>query len=116
MAYLDRVLDPPFYGWTNSEGTLSKPSPKQLFKEFFKRLNVFRCKKNWLPFFSWVRVLILIPLFLLFLFKFFSLTLLLVFFVYSMILMGTHGTIWHHRYCTHQAYTFKNKFWKFITQ
>ena len=37
-------------------------------------------------------------------------------FLYSMIIMGTHGTIWHHRYCTHGAYKFKNKFWRFFTQ
>jgi len=116
MAYLDRVLDPPVYGWADDEGTLSKPTAKQLFKEFFKRLNVIKCRKNWLPFFSWFRVLILVPLVFLFIFKFFSIPLLIVFFVYSMIAMGTHGTIWHHRYCTHQAYTFKNKFWRFITQ
>jgi stearoyl-CoA desaturase (delta-9 desaturase) len=37
-------------------------------------------------------------------------------FIYGMSIMGTHGTIWHHRYCTHGAYTFKNKFWRFVTQ
>ncbi|MGN6638042.1 MAG: hypothetical protein ACTHJ8_03965 [Mucilaginibacter sp.] len=30
--------------------------------------------------------------------------------------MGTHGTIWHHRYCTHDAFRFKNHFWQFITR
>jgi len=30
--------------------------------------------------------------------------------------MGTHGTIWHHRYCTHGAYKFRNPFWRFFTQ
>lgn len=33
-----------------------------------------------------------------------------------MIIMGTHGTIWHHRYCTHGAYKFRNKFWRFFTK
>ncbi|WP_110826853.1 fatty acid desaturase [Pedobacter nutrimenti] len=116
MAYLDRVLDPPVYGWSDSEGMLSKPTSKQLLTEFFKRLNIFRCKKNWLAFFSWSRVILLVPLVFLFFFKFFTIPLLVVFFIYSMIAMGTHGTIWHHRYCTHQAYTFRNKFWRFLTQ
>ncbi|MBB5635328.1 fatty-acid desaturase [Pedobacter cryoconitis] len=30
--------------------------------------------------------------------------------------MGTRRTIWHHRYCTHGAYKFKNAFWRFFTQ
>jgi stearoyl-CoA desaturase (delta-9 desaturase) len=33
-----------------------------------------------------------------------------------MIVMGTHGTIWYHRYCTHGAYQFRNKFWRFFTR
>ena len=116
MAFLDNVLDPPAYGWADRSGKLIKPTANQIFKEFFTRLNAFQNRKNWLPFFSWIRVIVLIPLFFLFLFKFFSIGLLIVFFIYSMIAMGTHGTIWHHRYCTHGAYTFKNNFWKLVTQ
>jgi stearoyl-CoA desaturase (delta-9 desaturase) len=33
-----------------------------------------------------------------------------------MVLMGSHGTFWYHRYCTHAAFTFKNSFWRFIGQ
>jgi fatty-acid desaturase len=65
---------------------------------------------------SWVLVLVLAPFLFLFIFKYFSIKLLIAAFVYSMIIMGTHGTIWHHRYCTHGAYTFSNKFWRFFTQ
>ncbi|HTE01922.1 MAG TPA: hypothetical protein VK668_21685 [Mucilaginibacter sp.] len=116
MAFLDHVLQTPSYGWKDSSGTLVKPTPGQIFKEFFSRLNVFKDKKNWLPFFSWLKVLCLIPFFMLFIFQFFSLYMLLAAFLYSMIIMGTHGTIWHHRYCTHGAYKFKNNFWRFFTQ
>jgi len=116
MILLDRVLDPPSYGWFDQSGGLSQPTSKQIFEEFFKRLNVFRSKKNWLPFFSWLKVIVLLPLLFLFLFKYFSLGLLAVAFVYSMVIMGTHGTIWHHRYCTHKAYRFKNSFWRVLTQ
>ena len=115
MAFLDYVLQPPAYGWKDDNGDLVKPTSKQIFKEFFSRLNVFKDRKNWLAFFSWLKVICLIPFFFLFVFKFFSLWMLLAAFVYSMIIMGTHGTIWYHRYCTHGAYTFKNKFWRFIT-
>jgi len=30
--------------------------------------------------------------------------------------MSTHGTIWYHRYSTHFAFKFKNKFWMYFTQ
>jgi fatty-acid desaturase len=116
MAFLDSVLEPPAYGWKDQYGDLSKPTSSQSFKEFFSRLNVFKNKKNWLSFMSWVLVLVLAPFLFLFIFKYFSIKLLIAAFVYSMIIMGTHGTIWHHRYCTHGAYTFSNKFWRFFTQ
>jgi len=48
MSFLDTVLQPPSYGWQDANGDLIKPSPKQLFGEFFSRLNVFKDKKNWL--------------------------------------------------------------------
>src|ERR1700748_580985 len=116
MAFLNTVLEPPAYGWTDESGNLAKPNNKQIFKEFFSRLNVFRNKKNWLSFMSWMMIVALAPFLFLFIFKYFSFKLLIVAFVYSMIIMGTHGTIWHHRYCTHGAYKFKNNFWRFFTQ
>jgi len=116
MTFLNVVLDPPAYGWADTNGNLSKPTPKQILTEFFSRLNVFKNKKNWLPFMSWSKVVISVPFLMLFIFEYFSWSLLAVAFVYSMIIMGTHGTIWHHRYCTHNSYTFRNKFWRFITQ
>jgi len=116
MAFLDDVLEPPSYGWKDEAGELVKPSPRTILREFLSRLNIFRDRRNWLSFFSWFQVLCLLPFFFLFIFKFFSFGLFAAGFVYSMILMGTHGTIWYHRYCTHGAYTFRNKFWRFITQ
>ena len=116
MAFLDHVLEVPSYGWKDEQGMLIKPSVAQILKEFFSRLNIFKSRKNWLPFFSWLKALCLMPFFILFIFKFFSPLLLLAAFIYSMIIMGTHGTIWHHRYCTHGAYKFRNSFWRFFTQ
>lgn len=116
MAFLSIVLDPPAYGWADANGNLSKPTTRQLLQEFFKRLNIFKSKKNWLPFMSWSKVVISIPFLYFFIFEYFSWSLLIVAFLYSMIIMGTHGTIWHHRFCTHNAYAFKNRFWRFFTQ
>jgi stearoyl-CoA desaturase (delta-9 desaturase) len=116
MAFLDDVLQPPSYGWRDASGNFSKPTGSTILKEFFSRLNIFNDRKNWLPFFSWLKVLLLLPFLVLFITKYFSLGLLAAGFVYSMILMGTHGTIWYHRYCTHGAYTFRNAGWKFFTR
>jgi stearoyl-CoA desaturase (delta-9 desaturase) len=116
MPILDNILEPPSYGWMDNQGNLIKPTAGQILKEFFSRLNIFKSRKNWLPFFSWFTVLCLFPFLLLFIFKYFNWYFFAAAFVYSMILMGTHGTIWHHRYCTHGAYRFRNNFWRFITQ
>jgi len=116
MAFLNTVLQPPAYGWKDTDGNLVKPTPRQIFKEFFSRLNVFKDKKNWLSFLSWMLIVFLAPFFTLFLPKYLTIPALIAAFVYSMIIMGTHGTIWHHRYCTHGAYTFSNNFWRFFTQ
>lgn len=116
MPLLDRALEPPAYGWMDNDQNLIKPSPKQIFREFFSRLNVYKCKKNWLPFFSWAKIFFLVPFLFIFFINYFSFGVLALAFVYSMIVMGTHGTIWYHRYCTHSAYQFRNKFWKFFTQ
>src|ERR1700753_1056686 len=116
MAFVDHVLQPPSYGWRNENGTFARPGKGALIKEFFSRLNVFRDRRNWLPFFSWFKVLCLLPFVLLFLFKYLSWETFGMAFIYGMVIMGTHGTIWHHRYCTHGAYRFRNPFWRFFTQ
>jgi hypothetical protein len=56
MPFLDHVLQTPSYGWKDECGSLIKPSAKQIITEFFSRLNIFRTLKNWLPFFSWLKV------------------------------------------------------------
>ena len=116
MPFLDHVLQVPSYGWKDENGNLIKPSVNQILKEFFSRLNIINTRKNWLPFFSWLKVACLIPFFVIFIFNFMHVWTFAAAFIYSMIIMGTHGTIWHHRYCTHGAYKFKNNFWRFFTQ
>ncbi len=116
MSFLDHVLQVPSYGWKDNDGALIVPTRKQIFAEFFSRLNIVKTRKNWLPFFSWLKVLCLSVFFVLFLTSYLSWAHLIVAFIYGMIIMGTHGTIWHHRYCTHGAYTFRNRFWRIVTQ
>jgi fatty-acid desaturase len=116
MAFIDRVLQPPSYGWQDAKGQLIAPPPTRLLAECFSSLNIFATRKNWVPFTAWFAVLGLVPFFLLFVFKYFTWWGLAAGFVYSMVLMGTHGTIWYHRYSTHSAYTFRNAFWRVVTQ
>jgi stearoyl-CoA desaturase (delta-9 desaturase) len=58
----------------------------------------------------------MLPFFIVFITRYFTLPLLGAFLLYAMIIMGTHGTIWFHRYGTHNSYTFRHKIWRFITQ
>ena len=61
-------------------------------------------------------ILCMMPFAYFFITKYFSFPLLILMMVYALIIMGTHGTIWFHRYCTHRAYKFSHPFWRFITQ
>lgn len=116
MAFIDIVLQVPSYGWADKEGKLVVPSVKQLYAEAFSRINIFKTKKNWIPFINWFTAICMLPFFYFFLFQFFSWPLLIAFIVYSMVIMSTHGTIWFHRYSTHRAYSFSHPIWRFITQ
>lgn len=107
MSFLERVLDPPSYGFVKG-GSLYVPSNRECFKEFFSRINILTTRKNWLPFFGWSTSLsFAIPLFI-FLTQYFNWWLMLVGFLYSMVAMGSHGTFWLHRYCTHRAFKFQS--------
>lgn len=107
MTFLERVLDPPSYGYTRN-GRLYVPSTRELFAEFFSRLNVFSSKKNWLQFLSWSATLAFTVPLAIFLVRYFNVWLMLAGFLYSMVAMGSHGTFWLHRYCTHRAFKFRN--------
>ena len=116
MAFIDDVLQPPSYGWSDEQGELIIPTTKQLYREAFSRVNVVRSRKNWVSGLSWLMALCLVPFVLFAFLKYFSLPLFAISFFYSIVVMSTHGTIWFHRYCTHKAYTFSHPLWRFITQ
>jgi stearoyl-CoA desaturase (delta-9 desaturase) len=87
-----------------------------LFREFFSRLNVVRDRRNWMPFFSWLTVAVLAVPFTLFFTHFLTWGNFAIAFVYSMVILGTHGTVWYHRYSTHRAYRFSHPFWRFLVR
>ena len=80
------------------------------------RMNILKSKKNFISFVSFFMLVGMLPFLFSFLFKYFSWYLVLVIVVYSMVIMGTHGTIWFHRYCTHKSFTFSHPLWRIITQ
>ena len=116
MAFIDHILHRPSYGWQNEKGELVVPTKKQLFREAFSRINIFKTRKNWISAMGWLTIICMSPFLYFFLAKYFSWPLLIVVIVYAMPVMGTHGTIWFHRYCTHKAYKFSHPIWRFVTQ
>lgn len=115
MSFLNRVLETPTYGYTD-RGSLYVPSSKEIFLEFFSRLNFLRSKKNWLPAWGWFVTLVLSLPLAVFVKYYLSWSLVGIGFFYSMVLMGTHGTIYLHRYSTHRAFEFRNSFSRFIVR
>jgi stearoyl-CoA desaturase (delta-9 desaturase) len=110
MCFLQTVLQPPKYGFQNAQGEFEKPSSRQIWGEFLSRLNVFKDRRNWLTAWSWFATCTFVFPFVLFFANYFSFKLFAIGFVYSMVLMGTHGTVYLHRYGTHRAFKFSNSF------
>ncbi|MDP9149541.1 MAG: fatty acid desaturase [Myxococcota bacterium] len=113
MPFLSRVLEPPSYGFVRG-GSFYLPTSGQIWREFLARSNVLRSRKQWLPLWSWLSSLALVPFLLVFLTKHFHVWLLVAGFFYSMVVLGTHGTVYLHRYCTHRAFAFKSAAWRFV--
>jgi sn-1 stearoyl-lipid 9-desaturase len=116
MSFLDRVLDPPSYGWSHPDGTVVIPSARELLREACSRMNLWRSRKNWLAFSNWFWALALTPFLIVFLTSYFSWPLVLAGFVYSMVGMGSYGTVWLHRYGTHRTYVFSHPAWRLLVQ
>jgi sn-1 stearoyl-lipid 9-desaturase len=108
MSMLKHVLEPPRYGFE------VVPSTRQILSEFCYRMNIMRSRKNWLPVFGWfMTALLAIPL-AIFVARYFSFRLLAVGAVYGMVVLGSHGTLYLHRYATHRGYRFRNGVWRFV--
>ena len=110
---VERLLEPPSYGFSRA-GTLYKPSTRELLLEFCTRLDVVRNRKNWVAFVCWLATLALAVPLVVFAARYFSWVLLGVAFAYAMIVLGTHGTVYLHRYSTHRAYVFSSPVARFL--
>ncbi len=112
---LGNFLERPTYPFV-SNGSFYRPSHREIFNEFFKRLNVFANIKNWLPAWGWFMACVYAVFFFVFLFKFFTWPLFFIGMLYSMVVLGSHGTLYLHRYATHRAYKFSNSAACFIVR
>lgn len=116
MAFIDIILQKPSYGWADKNGELIVPTRGQLLKEAFSRINIFKTRKNWISLFGSLIIFLMLPFLFFFVTRFFSWQLVIAMVVYGTVIMGTHGTVWLHRYCTHRAFQFSHPVWRFLTQ
>mgnify|MGYP003394196840 FL=1 len=115
MTFLARVLEPPSYGFER-DGKLYVPTHLEIWREFLSRINILKSKKNWLSLTFWVATLGFVPPFVLFFKNHFSWTLFAVGMFYSMVVLGSYGTFWFHRYCTHRAFSFRYGWLKLLVR
>jgi sn-1 stearoyl-lipid 9-desaturase len=116
MAFIDKVLQEPSYGWTDSQGKLVIPPMKTLFRESFRRINIFKTRKNWIALYNWLVTACMCPFFIVFITEYIETAYLAFCVFYGTVFMAVHSTVWHHRYCTHSSFSFTNAFWKVLTQ
>src|SRR2546425_7746036 len=107
-TFLQRVLEPPVYGWSTA------PTVRQILSHWLSRMNIFATRKNWLPVTGWFWTLCLSPFAIVFVTKFFSWKLLLIGLLYALVGLGTVNIVWLHRYATHRAFTFSHPFYRFV--
>ena len=91
-SFLRRVLEEPAYGWSRS-GALYKPTVSEIMREWRSRMNLFANRKAWLGVSGWCWTFALFPFGVVFLIRYFSWPLMLAGFLYSMVGIGTHGTV-----------------------
>lgn len=115
IPFLKRALQEPSYGWAR-DGELYVPTTREIRREWFGRMNVFADRKAWLSVTVWGFMFGLFPFGVVFLTKFFSWKLMLAGFLYSMVWIGVQGTVYLHRYGTHHAFTFRNRYYRFVVR
>lgn len=113
MSFIHRALEEPSYGWAR-EGALYVPRFREMLRLFLTRTNLLKDRRNWVAFSSWFWSLAFAPFLVVFLTRYFSWPLLGLGLFYAMVCVGTHGTIWYHRYSTHRAYHFRSKLARFV--
>jgi sn-1 stearoyl-lipid 9-desaturase len=114
-SWLLSALEAPSYGYLR-DGALYKPSNGELVRELLSRLNVFSTRKNWVAAWSWFSSAILVVPLLVFFAQYRSWPLFFLGAAYGLVCLGTHGTIYYHRFATHRAFKFRNAFTRFLVK
>jgi len=110
--FVDRLLKPPSYGLV-SAGELVRPTPAQLWREFFGRHNVLADKRNWI---NWVFALSTagVTAAMIVHWAYFANVYLVLFGAAYAVFGTSHATFYLHRYGAHRAFVFRDRFWLFI--
>jgi sn-1 stearoyl-lipid 9-desaturase len=114
-AFLLRVLGTPTYGWTRG-GKFYRPTTREIFSHWGSRMNLAASRKNWLSVTGVLWSFALVPFLVVFLTQYFSWLKLGMGLLYALVWLGTANTVWLHRYCTHQAFTFSHPIYRFIAR
>jgi stearoyl-CoA desaturase (delta-9 desaturase) len=110
--FLARILREPSYGYER-EGRLYVPTSRELWAEYRARINVLSDRRGWLPLWSQLSTLALLPFAAVFFLKYFTVPRLLAGIAYNLFL-NVHGTAYLHRYGTHSAFKTSSRFALFI--
>ena len=84
-SFIDDLLYMPSYGWKDQDNALVIPTKKQLWSEAFSRINIFKTRKNWISFVSFLMLAGMLPFFYLFITKYFTWYLLVAVVVYRQV-------------------------------
>ena len=85
-----------------------------MWREFVSRINFFSDQRNWITGFCFGASILLAVPFTVFIVSYFTFPLLLLSAFYSYIVLNVHGTVYLHRYSSHEAFQFRNGFWVFV--
>ncbi|MGE3756331.1 MAG: fatty acid desaturase [Pseudobdellovibrionaceae bacterium] len=110
------MLQPPKYYEFEKNGVLYVPTKKELWSEFFFRMNIFADRIYGFKVASYsspVRFGVLLSVFL---FAYITWPTLLAGALYSFVWLPITGTAMYHRYGAHKAFVLKNKIWLFFVR
>jgi len=85
-----------------------KPTLKEVLLEWFDSINLRKGISRFIPAFYAIHHLATLGVFVYFLIHFFSITAILSIVGLSIFMGTVYNTIWYHRYCSHQAFKFRN--------
>lgn len=110
-TFYSRLLEPPTYGWD-----ASSPSRSDVWREFFKRMNVTD-RRNWLPLFQWGLMIALEIVMIVYLALFFTPGTFAIGLFYGFFLLPSwQGSFYLHRFGAHRTYRFASPLMSFLAR